>query len=101
MIVRRVDELGRDILLIPAILILCHQPVHTIMDMCGVHQLQAAVVFTLSRLMDHGANVILLLERFILMVPLQLRLGVPFHAEGNAPVVVPLWLQQLLDGGGN
>lgn len=101
MIVRRDDELGRDLLLVPAILILCHQPVNTIVDVRGVDQLQAAVVLALSGHVDPGADVVLLLERLILVVPLQLRLGVPCHAEGDAPVMVPLWAQQLLDGGGN
>lgn len=101
MIVRRVDELGSDLLLVLAVVIRCHQLVHTIVDVCGVHQLQAAVVLTLGGLVDHGANIVLLQERHVLVVPLQVRLGVPFHTEWNAPVVVPLWLQQLLDGGGN
>lgn len=99
--VRWVDELGRDLLLVLAVLILCHQPVHAIVDVRGVDQLQAAVVLAHGEHVDHGADEVLLLERLVLVVPLQLGLGVPCHAEGDAPVVVPLWPQQLLDGRGN
>lgn len=71
------------------------------MDVRGVDQLEAAVVLALGGQVDHGADVVLLLEGHVLVVPLQLGLGVPCHAEGDAPVVVALWPQQLLDGGGD
>lgn len=99
--VRRVDELGRHLLLVLAVLILCHQPVHAVVNVRGVDQLQAAVVLALGEQVDHCADEVLLQESHVLMVPLQLGLGVPRHAEGDAPVVVPFWPQQLLDGGGN
>lgn len=98
---RWVDELGRDLLLVLAVLILGHQPVHAIVNVRGVDQLQAAVVLALGGLVNHGADVVLLFQRLVLMEPLQLRLGVPCHAEGDAPVVVLLRPQQLLDGGAN
>lgn len=99
--VRQVDEPGRDLLLVLAVLILGHQPVDAVVDVRGVDQLQAAVVHALGGLVDPGAHVLVLQERHVLLVPLQLGLGVARHAEGDAPVVVPLRLQQLLDGGGN
>lgn len=99
--VRWLDELGRHRLLVLAVLVGRHQPVHAVVDVRGVDQLQAAVVFALGGLVDPGADVVLLLERHIVVVPLQLGFGVPLHAEGDAPVVVPLWLQQLLHTGGD
>lgn len=99
--VRRVDELGRDLLLVPPVLILGHQPVDAVVDVRGVDQLQAAVVLALGGQVDPGAHEVLLQESHVLVVPLQLGLGVPRHAEWDAPVVVPLGPQQLLDGGGN
>lgn len=99
--VRWLDELGRHRLLVLAILVLRHQPVHAIVDVGGVDQLQAAVVLALGGLVDPGADVVLLLEGNVLVVPLQIGFWVPLHAEGDAPVVVPLWLQQLLDTGSN
>lgn len=99
--VRWVDELCRDRLLVLAVLILRHQLVLAVVNVRGVDQLQTAVVFVLGGDVDHGADVVLLLEVLVLVVPLQLRLGVSCHGEGDAPVVVPLWSQQLLDGGGN
>lgn len=101
MVVRWVDELGSDILRIPAVLIRCHQSVHSVVNVCWIDQLQAAVVLTLGGQVDHGADVVLLLERHVLVVPSQLRFGVSCHTEGDAPVVVLLRPQQLLDGGGN
>lgn len=59
------------------------------------------MVLALSGLVDPGADVVLLLEGLVVVVPLQIGFGVPLHAEGDAPVVVPLWLQQLLDAGGD
>lgn len=99
--VRRLDELGRHRLLILAVPVLRHQPVDAIVDVGGVDQLQAAVVLALGGLVDPGADVVLLLEGDVLVVPLQIGFGVPLHAEGDAPVVVPLWLLQLLHTGGN
>lgn len=101
MVVRRVDELGVDRLLVAAVLILRHQLIHAVVDVRGVDQLQAAVVLALGGQVDHGADVVLLEEKLVLVVPLQPGLGVPCHAEGDAPVVVALRAQQLLDGGGN
>lgn len=93
MIIRGVDELRRNLLLIPAVFVLRHQPVHAVVDVRGVDQLQAAVILVLGGHVDHGADEVLLLEGQVLVVPLQLGLGVPRHAEGDAPVVVPLWTQ--------
>lgn len=101
MIIRWVDELRRHLLLVPAVLVGGHQPVHAVVDVGGVGQLQAAVVLALGGQVDHGADVVLLLEQRVPEVPLQLGLWVPGHAEGDAPVVVALRTQQLLDGGGN
>lgn len=99
--VGRLDELGRHRLLVLAVLVRGHQPVHAVVDVGGVDQLQAAVVLALSGLVDPGADVVLLLEGHVLVVPLQVGFGVPLHAEGDAPVVVPLRLQQLLHTGGD
>lgn len=99
--VRWVDELGGHVLLVLAVLILGHQPVHAVVDVRGVDQLEAAVVLALGGQVDHGADEVLLWQGHVIVVPLQLGLGVPRHAEGDAPVVVPLWPQQLLDGGGD
>lgn len=95
------DELGRHRLLVVAVLVLGRQPVHAVVDVGGVDQLQAAVVLALRGLMDPGADVVLLLERLVVVVPPQIGFGVALHAEGDAPVVVPLRLQQLLDAGGD
>lgn len=99
--VRRVNELGKDLLLVLTVLVLCHQPVLSVVDVRGVDQLQAAVVLALGGLVDHGADVVLLFERHVPVVPMQVGLGVPRHAEWNAPVVVQLRDQQLLDSGGD
>lgn len=99
--VGRVDELGDDLLLVLAEIVLGHQRVLSVVDVRGVDQLQAAVVLALGGQVDEGADEVLLLQRLALVVPLQHRLGVPGHAEGDAPVVVPLRRQQLQDGGGN
>lgn len=99
--VRGLDELGQHRLLVLAVLVLRHQPVHAVVDVGGVDQLQAAVVLALGGLVDPGADVVLLLEGHVLVVPLQIGFGVPPHAEGDAPVVVPLRLQQLPDSGGD
>lgn len=95
------DELGRHRLLVVAVLVLGHQPVHAVVDVGGVDQLQAAVVLALGGLVDPGADVVLLLERLVVVVPLQIGFGVALHAEGDAPVVFLLRLQQLLDAGGD
>lgn len=95
------DELGRHRLLVVAILVLDHQPIHAVVDVGGVDQLQAAVVLALRGLVDPGADVVLLLERLVVVVPLQIGFGVALHGEGDAPVVVPLRLHQLLDAGGD
>lgn len=100
-VVRWVDELRSDILGIPAILICSHQSVYAVVNVGGVDQLQAAVVLALGGQVDHGADVVLLLERHVLVVPPQLGFRVPRHAERDAPVVVLLRPQELLDGGGN
>lgn len=99
--VRRLDELGPHRLVILAVLVLGHQLVHAVVDVGGVDQLQAAVVLALGGLVDPGADVFLLLQELVPAVPLQVGLGVALHAEGDAPVVVPLRLQELLDGGGD
>lgn len=99
--VRWVNELGWHLLLILAVCIRRHQPVHAVVDVRGVDQLQAAVELALGGLVDHGAYVVLLLEGHVVAVPLQIGFGVSRHAEGDAPVVVPLWPQQLLDSGSN
>lgn len=95
----RLDELCNNLLLVPTVLVLGHQPVHAVVDVRGVGQLQAAVVLALGVVVDHGVDEVLLLEGLVLVVPLQLRLGVPGHAEGDAPVVVAQGNQELLDGG--
>lgn len=99
--VRWVDELGRDLLLVLAVQVARHQPVHAVVDVRGVGQLEAAVVLALDGQVENGADVVLLLEEHVVVVPVQLGHGVPRHAEGDAPVVVALWLQQLQDGGGD
>lgn len=99
--VGRLDELGRHRLLVLAVLVGRHQPVHAVVDVGGVDQLQAAVVLALGGLVDPGADVVLLLEGHVLVVPLQIGFGVSLHTEGDAPVVVPLGLQQLFDTGGD
>lgn len=67
--VRRVEKLGRDVLLIPAILILCNQLVLSVVNVGGVDQLQAAVLLVLCGHVDHGADVVLFLERLVIVVP--------------------------------
>lgn len=100
-VVRRVDELGRDLLLVLAELVLGHQPVDAVVDVRGVDQLQTAVVLAAGGVVDHGADVVVLLQDVLAQVPLQLGLGVAHHAEGDAPVVVALGPLQLRDGGGD
>lgn len=71
------------------------------MDVGGVDQLQTPVVLVLGVLVDDGADEVLLLQSGVVVIPAQLGLGVPGHRERDAPVVVPLWRQQLQDCGGN
>lgn len=99
--VRWLDELGPNRLVVLAVLVLGHQLVHAVVDVGGVDQLQAAVVLALGGLVDPGADVFLLLQELVPAVPLQVGLGVALHAERDAPVMVPLRLQELLDGGGD
>lgn len=97
----RINELGSDCLFILTILVLCHQFIFAVMDVSGIDQLQAAVVLVLSGHVDHGPDVVLLLEQLVLVIPEQLRFWIPRHSEWDAPVVVPFWTQQLLDCWGN
>lgn len=97
--VRRVDELSHNLLLGVAVHVLGHQLVHAVVDVRGVDQLQAAVVLALGGDVDHGVDEVVLLQGPVLVVPLELRLGVAGHGEGDAPVVVEHGLQELQDGG--
>lgn len=96
--IRRVNELSHDLLLGPAVHVLGHQLVHAVVDVRGVDELQAAVVLALGGDVYHGVDEVVLQERLVVVVPLELRLGVAGHGERDAPVVVEHWLQELQDG---
>lgn len=96
--IRGVNELSHNLLLGVTVHVLGHQLVHAVVDVRGVDELQAAVVLALGGDVDHGVDKIVLQERLVVVVPLELRLGVAGHGEGDAPVVVEHGLQELQDG---
>ena len=93
------DEDGPHLLLVLPVLVADHQLVLAVVDVGGVDQLQAAVVLAGGFLVDLLVDVVLVLHQRVLVVPLEIGLGVARHAEGDAPVVVVLRAEQLLDGG--
>lgn len=96
--IRRVNELSHNLLLGAAVHVLGHQLVHAVVNVRGVDELQAAVVLALGGDVDHGVDEVVLQEELVVVVPLELRLRVASHGEGDAPVVVEHWLQELQDG---
>lgn len=96
--IRGVNELSHNLLLGATVHVLSHQLVHAVVDVRGVDELQAAVVLALGGDVDHGVDEVVLQEELVVVVPLELRLGVAGHGEGDAPVVVEHWLQELQDG---
>lgn len=96
--IRRVNELSHNLLLGAAVYVLGHQLVHAVVNVRGVDELQAAVVLALGGDVDHGVDEVVLQEELVVVVPLELRLRVAGHGEGDAPVVVEHWLQELQDG---
>lgn len=94
----RVNELSHNLLLGATVHVLGHQLVHAVVNVRGVDKLQAAVVLALGGDVDHGVDKVVLLEKLVVVVPLELGLGVASHGEGDAPVVVEHGLQELQDG---
>lgn len=81
-----------DVPLVLAILVDGHQRVDTVVDVRGDNKLQTAMVLALRRHVDLSLDVVLLLQRLALVVPQQLRFGVPCHAEWDAPILVAFGL---------
>lgn len=81
-----------DVPLVLAIPVDGHQRVDTIVDVRRDDELQTAMVLTLRRHMDLSLDVVLLLQGLALVVPQQLRFGVPCHAEWDAPILVAFGL---------
>lgn len=86
-------------LLICAELVVCHQLVLAVVDVCGVLQLQATIQLTLLVFVETCLQIAMLNEQLTAVVPLQRGQGVTTHQEGDAPVQVLLGLLQMHDGG--
>lgn len=95
--IRDVHEVSSDIPLVLTVLVGGHQCVDTIVDVRGDIKLQTAMVLALCRLVDLSLDVILLLQWLALVVPQELRFGVPCHAEWDAPILVAQGLVQVQD----
>lgn len=69
-------EVSFNLLLVEAVFVLNLQPVNPVVDVCGVVQLQAAMIFSLCDIMDHCHDVVALLHFFIIPIPLKIWLRV-------------------------
>lgn len=95
--VRDKHEVCGDVSLVIAILVGGQQSVNTIVDVSGDIKVQTAVILALRRLVDLSLDVVLLFQELALMIPQQIRFGIPRHAEWDAPVLVAQGLVQVQD----
>lgn len=73
-------EVGHHFLAVRSVYVGGQQRVQSIVEVGGVVKLQAAVVFPLRDIMDHGHDVVVLQHHLAVQQPLEVGLGVPWKS---------------------